>query len=460
MPGVTARRVSARRVRLRGVTAARATPTTRLSSDEARAVVLRAQALVPGELPLRPAQASRASQARRTAGVDAMLRRLGAVQLDTVSVLARSHELVAYSRLGAVGRDAVETAYWGGGKGFEHPDGATTFEYWSHAASILPVEEWPLFAFRRRAYQRRGFHWHKEPTKEIARVRKLLRAEGPLTTTQMGGAKKGDEWWDWSDTKVAVEWLLFLGEVVCVRRVGWRRVYDLAERAIPADLREPARGERWVADEGVHGPSDDDCLRALLERSVRVMGVGTFADVVDVHRLGPSVVLTRPMLEAHLDSLVEDGRVARVEVEGWEQPAYADPAGLAALAPARSRTTLLSPFDSLVWHRGRTSRLFGFDYTMELYVPQDQRVHGYYTMPVLHGGRLVARVDPKRVKDVLHARQVTFETGPRGGVPASAVNGTAAALHEAASWVGCGEVRVDRVVPESAAPALAAALAG
>lgn len=434
------------------------TSVPQLSIDEARALVLRAQGLVPGVLPLRPSQSARASAARRTSAVDAMLRRLGAVQLDTVSVLARSHELVAYSRLGAVGRDSVESAYWGGGKTLAHPDEATTFEYWSHAASILPVEEWPLFAFRRRAYARRGFHWHKEPTKEIARVRAALRAEGPLTTTQLGGAKKGDEWWDWSDTKVAVEWLLFLGEVVCVRRVGWRRVYDLADRAIPDEHRTPAPDERWVDDEGVAGPDDDTCLRGLLERSVRVMGVGTFADVVDVHRLGPSVVLTRPMLEALLDDLVADGRVVRVEVQGWDAPAYADPAGLAELAPARSRTTLLSPFDSLVWHRARTSRLFGFDYTMELYVPQAQRVHGYYTMPVLHGGRLVARVDPKREKGVLHARQVTFEAGRRGGVPSSSVTGTAAALREAASWVGCGEVRVDRVVPEGAAPALHAAL--
>ena len=432
--------------------------TVELSATDARGVVLSAQGLVAGVLPLRPAQASRASLARRTAAVDAALRLLGAVQLDTVSVLARSHELVQYARLGAVGRDAVDTAYWGGGKGLERPDEATTFEYWSHAASILPVEEWPLFAFRRRAYKRRGFHWHKEPTKAIAQVRRQLAAEGPLTTTQLGGAKKTSDWWDWSDTKVAVEWLLFLGEVVCVRRVGWRRVYDLAERAIPQVHREPTTGERWSDADGVHGPDDDACLRGLLERSVRVMGVGTFGDVVDVHRLGPSRTLPRPRLESLLADLVADGRVVPATVEGWTAPAYADPAALAAPPPARSRTTLLSPFDSLVWHRARTSRLFDFDYTMELYVPQDQRVHGYYTMPVLHAGRLVARVDPKRDRDVLRARQVTFETGARGGIPASAVSGTATALREAASWVGAATVAVDRVVPESAATALRSAL--
>jgi len=430
-----------------------------LSIADARTLVLHAQGLVPGVLPLRPAQTSRASVSRRTAAVGATLRRLGAVQLDTVSVLARSHELVQYSRLGAVGREAIEAAYWGGGRGPDHPGQATTFEYWSHAASILPVEEWPLFAFRRRAYKARGFHWHKAPTTAIKLVRAKLASEGPLTTTELGGAKKGGEWWDWSDTKIAVEWLLFLGEVVCVRRVGWRRVYDLAERAIPSELQDPRDG--WSDAEGIVGPPDEQCLRELLLRSVRVMGVGTLTDVLDVHRLARRE-LPRPYFQGLLAELADAGHVRQVEVQGWKAPAYADAHALDLLAAGalagRSRTTLLSPFDSLAWHRERTSRLFDFDYQMELYVPQDQRVHGYFTMPVLHGGKLVARVDPKRDNDILHARQVTFELGRRGGVPSSAITGTAAALREAASWVGATDVQVDRVVPDSARPALAAAL--
>jgi uncharacterized protein YcaQ len=432
--------------------------TDTLSLDEARAVVLHVQGLVPGVLPLRPSQAPRASRPRREAAVEATVRRLGAVQLDTVSVLARSHELVQYARLGAIGRDAVESAYWGGGRGLDHPGPVTTFEYWSHAACVLPVEEWPWFAFRRRFLQRRGMRWHEVPTQALDALRARLRAEGPLTTAELGGAKRSGEWWDWSQAKVGVEWLLDVGEVVCVRRVGWRRVYDLAERAIPAELRE---ADGFTDDDGVHGPDDDTCLRELLRRSVGVCGVGTITDVADVHRLG-SLSEPRSRLERLLAELVGAGEVRRVAVEGWKGMAYADAAALDALGAGelggRSRTTLLSPFDSLVWHRGRTSRLFGFDYQMELYVPQDQRVHGYFTMPVLHGGRLVARVDPKRERDVLTARQVTFEVGPRGGVPASAVSGVASALREAAGWVGCASVGLGRVVPDSARPALAAAL--
>ncbi|MGE0819857.1 MAG: winged helix-turn-helix domain-containing protein [Candidatus Nanopelagicales bacterium] len=429
-----------------------------ISADDARLSVLHAQGLLAGAMALRPAQARTASLRRRVAAVDSTLRHLGAVQLDTVSVLARSHELVQYSRLGAVGREAVETAYWGGGSGLDHPGPVTTFEYWSHAASVLPVEEWPWFAFRRRFYRRRGIRWHDVPTHALDALRDRLRAEGPLTTAELGGAKRSGEWWDWSEAKVAVEWLLDVGEVVCVRRVGWRRVYDLAERAIPPELRAPDAS--YVDADGVHGPDDDTCLSELLLRSVRVVGVGTVADVADVHRLG-SVHEPRSRLERLLADLVDRGLVQRVRVQGWKRPAYADPAALAAVAAGagRSRTTLLSPFDSLVWHRERTARLFGFDYVMELYVPQEQRQYGYFTMPVLHGGRLVARVDPKRERDVLTARRVTFETGKRGAVPASAISGTAAALREAASWVGSTSIRIGQVVPESAAPALAAALA-
>ncbi len=135
-----------------------------------------------------------------------MLERLGAVQLDTISVLARSHELVPYARLGPVKRNAIETAYWGNGSG-----GYPAFEYWAHAASVIPMDDWPLFAFRRRAYLRRGWRWHKVPEGVCAEVRDRLRADGPLTTKELGGAKASAEWWDWSDHKIGIEWLLDVG---------------------------------------------------------------------------------------------------------------------------------------------------------------------------------------------------------------------------------------------------------
>jgi uncharacterized protein YcaQ len=375
-------------------------PTTSLTADDARRIALRAQGFLGAP--------------DRRAGVRGVLRHLGAVQLDTISVLARSHELVPYARLGAVGRKTVESAYW-------HDTHA--FEYWSHAACILPVEEWPHFAFRRRAYRHRP-HWnHDLPDGAYDQVIKQLRAEGPLTSTELGGAKRTNEWWDWSGTKVAVERALMYGEVVCVQRRGWKRVYDLAERAIPDTL--------------LHDELDDtECLRRLVRLAGESLGVGTRADIADYHRLKGEQV----------DAVIADSGLVPVEVEGWGRPAWADPAALATPPRGRHRTTLLSPFDSLIWERARTERIFGFTHRLEAYVPKPKRVYGYFAMPVLTGGRLVGRVDPAREGRTLVAKQVTVDE-------LKAVPAVAQALVEAASWVDCTDVRVERVAaPELREP--------
>jgi uncharacterized protein len=348
-----------------------------------------------------------------------MLRALGAVQLDTISVLARSHELVAYARLGPVGRAKIEKAYWGG----------DAFEYWSHAASILPQTEWPWFAFRRRRMRARQRRWHAVHRPAVDAVREQLAADGALTTKDLGGAKASAEWWDWSEAKIAVEWLLDVGDVVCVERRGWRRVYDLAERAIPADL---------LREE----PSDAACLTRLVAQAGRAMGVATRSDLADYHRL----------LLDQVDGVLEATGLVPVEVKGWDAPAWADPAALETPVRGRHRTTLLSPFDSLIWDRKRTTRIFGFEHRIEAYVPKPKRVHGYYAMPLLAGGRIVGRVDPKREGRTLHAVQVSVD--PR------AVEKMATALREAAAWVGCDAVALGRVAPAEAAAPLRAELDG
>jgi hypothetical protein len=382
-----------------------------LSAAEARRAALRAQGLLGGAV------------ARRRGGVEAMLERLGAVQLDTISVLARSHEVVAYSRLGPVGRDAVERAYWSEGE---------AFEYWAHAACVLPVDQWPLFSFRRRRFRTRGQRWHKVPSGVGDKVLARLRSEGPLTSTELGGAKRGGPWWDWSEVKVAVEWLLDIGEVVCTTRRGFRRVYDLPERALPARVLKVAE------------PSDGDCVRGLAEISGRALGVGTVGDLAEYHRL------TR----AQVAAVIGDTSLVEVRVRGWRDPAWAHPTALSALAEGgRHRTTLLSPFDSLIWDRRRTVRMFGFEHRLEAYVPAHRRVHGYYAMPLLAGGRVAGRVDPGRDGHTLVAKQLT--------VARRALEPMARALAEAATWVGCDNVAVRRVdPPELAAPLRALLEAG
>ncbi|MGH3303627.1 MAG: winged helix-turn-helix domain-containing protein [Streptosporangiaceae bacterium] len=401
------------------------TPQLTLTQDDARLVTLRAQGFI--------------GVAARRGGVPAMLRRLGAVQLDTISVLARSHELVAYARLGPVARSTIERAYW-------HPRPPAAFEYWSHAACVLPIEEWPYYDFRRREFAARGLRWHQSHPEVCERVLARIRAEGPLTATQLGGAKNGGPWWDWSDTKIAVEWLLDTGDVICARRVGWRRVYDLPERVVPAEL----LGRELTAEA---------CLTRLAAVAGRALGVVAHSDLPDYQRIsygGAGLRRDGPAPTAAA-SAVAAGLVPVQIAAGKRGPAvraWADPAALAAGDEARSgrhRSALLSPFDSLIWHRRRTMRMFGFHHSLEAYVPPAKRVHGYFAMPLLAGGQLVGRVDPARSGRTLIARKITMD------VPAAA-EPMARALLEAASWVGCDNVKLVQVEPAGLESRLRAAL--
>jgi uncharacterized protein YcaQ len=368
-----------------------------LTAEEARRVTLSAQGL---------------SGARRRGSPAATLRQLGGVQLDTISVLARSHELVAYARHGAIARSAIEEAYWGAT--------SDTFEYWSHAACVLPLEDWPAYAFRRRAFRSRGRRWHRleDEARSCAEVVARLRAEGPLTARQLGGAKKGGVWWDWSEIKIAAEWLLDTGELVCRQRRGFQRVYDVADRAIPAEM----LGDGW---------SDEACARYLVEAAGRSLGVATSADLA----------VYKGMPRALVERVVADTDLEPVTVAGWARPAYLAPGAADVLGRrVRGRSLLISPFDSLAWDRARLERMFGFTHRLEAYVPRHKRVHGYFAMPVLGGTRFVGLVDPGRRGDTLVAKQVALQT-------TDAARHVAAALGEAATWVGSTGIEVERVDP-------------
>jgi hypothetical protein len=392
---------------------------TALGPDDVRRITLRAQGFM--------------GASARKGGVAGMLRRVGAVQLDTISVLARSHELVAYARLGPVPRDRIERAYW-------HPSRPAAFEYWAHAACVLPVEEWPYYAFRRRAFRSQGQRWHQVSQRACKEVLARLAAEGPMTATQLGGAKGGGPWWDWSEVKIAAEWLLDIGEVVCVRRTGWRRVYDLPGRVLPAGLLGSEQ-------------TDEECARHLVGVTARALGVATHSDLIDYHRL-QRLLNGRPNRTRFLDEAARAAGLAPVTIPGPRSglAAWADPGALAEAADTRRerhRVTLVSPFDSLIWDRKRTLRLFGFEHSLEAYVPKAKRVHGYFVMPLLAGGRLVGRVDPARRGTTLIARKVSLDRP-------SAAEPMARALREAATWVGCDRVELGQVEPAQSAQRLRA----
>jgi uncharacterized protein len=391
-----------------------------LSADEVRRLTLHAQGLL--------------GATGKRGGVPGVLRRVSAVQLDTISVLARSHELVAYARLGPVGRTTVERAYWPAAN-------PATFEYWAHAACILPIADWPYYSWRRRAITARGQRWHKVSEDTCQQVLGRLADEGPLTATQLGGAKAGGPWWDWSEVKIAAEWLLDTGRAVCVRRTGWRRVYDLPERVIPAQLYQQE-------------PTDAECLSYLVGSVARALGVATHADFVEYQRLnGYGLQVSRD--GARLDEAAAAAGLTPVAVPGAKTRAWADPAALAWLAAGgrgTHRTTLLSPFDSLIWDRKRTLRMFGHRMLFEPYVPKEKRERGYFTMPLLAGGKVVGWVDPARDGKTLVARNLHLDK------PA-AIAPMARALAEAAQWTGCDNVIAERVQPAGLTQPLAAALA-
>ena len=385
-----------------------------LTAAQARQLALKAQNLW-----------SRPALKKPSKDIHALTRHLGAVQLDTISVLARSHELVAFARLGAMPKADVEAGYW-------HRPGteATHFEYWSHAACILPIESWPLFEFRRAAYRARGWRWHEVDQKVVQKVKKLLRDNGPMTTSDLGGGRKDAFWWNWSDVKVGVEYLLDVGEVAVTSRDKWRRVYDLAERVIPDDLRAPQ--------------DQESAHRELLQRSLGTLGFGTKNDILDIHRLKPTNSLTKTAWQQLLDA--ED--VVEVHVQGSDEIHYALATHLEALDRSRpQRNVMLSPFDSLVWYRPRLERLFGMEYRIEAYTPNAQRKYGYFAMPVLVGDKLVARVDPGRNGKAFVAKTVTFESAQPTD---SDVTGVFEAMVEATTWVGSTSIEIGDVVPAKA----------
>jgi uncharacterized protein YcaQ len=249
-----------------------------------------------------------------------------------------------------------------------------------------------------------------------------VRGRGPIGAGELEDGvrpRRSGPWWDWHDAKRALEWLFWSGRVTSAGRRGFERLYDLPERVLPAAVL------------GAATPAEADAQRELLRLSARALGVATERDLRDYFRLGVAEA------RARVAELVEAGELVPVSVEGWRQRAYLDPAARVPRA-VRARA-LLSPFDSLVWERERTERLFGMQFRLEIYVPAEKRVHGYYVLPFLLGEALVARVDLKaeRAAGVLRVRAAW---GQDGHLPAVVAGELAAELRSMASWLGLERV--------------------
>lgn len=379
-----------------------------LSLAAARRIALAAQ----GFGAARPARAGRAHLARNVA-------RLGLHQIDSVNVLARAHYLPAFSRLGCYDRALLDRAAWG------RKSERRLFEYWAHEASLLPLALHPLLRWRMARADRgksgwksmRAFAGERRPEAEALLAR--IRADGPMAASDFEHGKSRSGWWEWGATKQALEFLFFAGHITtATRRGSFERVYDLTERVIPpAILALPT-------------PTEADAHRALVEIAARALGVATAADLRDYFRLGLDDNA------AAIASLVESGTLRPVAVEGWRQTAYLH---AEARHPGRlANQALLAPFDPLIWNRDRAERLFGFRYRIEIYVPAEKRLHGYYVLPFLLDGKLIARVDLKsdRQRGVLCARSIHIEPG----APPETSERLAAQLTLMAAWLGLDRV--------------------
>lgn len=335
-------------------------------------------------------------------------------QIDSVNVLSRAHYLPAFSRLGAYDRSDLDRLAWGPKRQ------RRLFEYWGHEASLLPFDLQPLLRWRMAQADRGEAGWGTmrscatERRAETLALLERFRAEGPLSVSDFESHKGQSGWWAWSDTKRALEWLFWAGHITTAqRRETFERVYDLPERVLPADILARAT------------PPDEEAHRILIERAARAHGIATDRELRDYFRQSPGQA--RPAI----DALAEEGVLIPVSVPGWRHAwLHRDARG-----PRRIEgQTLLSPFDSLIWERDRTERLFGFRYRIEIYVPAEKRLHGYYVLPFLLGERLVARVDLKadRKRSILLVRSVHLEAdAPTGSRDALDVE-----LGRMAAWLG------------------------
>jgi hypothetical protein len=359
---------------------------------------------------------------------------LGVIQIDSVNVLARTHYLPAFSRLGAYQREDLEREAWG-----RKP---SLFEYWGHECSLLPIASQPLFRWRMdRA--RAGDTWTglagfaRERRDYIDAVLARIEREGPLTGGDFAEGPRRAGWWEWSHGKRALEWLFWAGFISTRTRRGFERVYDLTERVLPAAVLNVAT------------PSEADAHRDLLRLAAKAMGVATEGDLRDYFRM--PVAETR----ARLAELVEAGELTPVTVAGWDRAAWLAPGARAARPDTDG--VLISPFDNLIWRRERAQRLFGARIRLEIYTPAHKREHGYYVLPLLQGEAITARVDLKadRAQRALRVQAAHLEPGANADSTAPAL---AAELALMASWLGLDEVTV--AGKGGLAAALAACLPG
>ncbi|MDE2856404.1 MAG: winged helix DNA-binding domain-containing protein [Chloroflexota bacterium] len=307
-----------------------------------------------------------------------VIERIGLLQLDSISVVARSHYLVMLARAGLYNPADLDALL----------DQGFLFESWAHAICQIPMADYPWFQAFIQQRQLKETRWRLDKLGDdmpeiVARVREAVRERGPTSSKDLQSERRGPGgWWNWKPTKVALEYLFDMGELMVSHRVNFQRYYDLTERVLA--------GRGMKLDKTVA-----DYERWAVERGLRHQGIATANQVADYHRL-----YKRAAADA-LQDMTGAGEALPVAVEGWKDAAYIHRDDLELLEQIQAgqhepqMTLFLSPFDNLFWDRARDEMLWDFHYRIEVYTPKSKRVYGYYVMPILHGCELVGRIDPK-----------------------------------------------------------------
>lgn len=363
-----------------------------------------------------------------------VMRKIRLLQMDTVSVVARSHYLVMLSRLGPYKPDDLDALLY--------PD-RLVFEQWAHAMCRIPVEDYEYFAPIIKARQKNPLnHWRlpklgDNPQEVLDWVLDEIRKNGPMASKNFKDTGDGPRgWWDWKPAKVALDILSTNGVLMVNHRNNFQMYYDLAERVLPASTESPTKTKA-------------DYQRWAVLRSIGCLGIATAKQACDYYRQKKTTV------QLLIDALEKEGTVIPVEVEGWQDPAYILPEDLSLLDEIEAGqhqpqiTTFLSPFDNLTWNRDRLSELFGFEYTIEMYLPQVKRKFGYYVLPILHNGRFVGRLDPKadRKTNTFLIRKIALESGEK--MTDELVTGISGALREFMEFHGSEQLTIEQAEPES-----------
>jgi uncharacterized protein YcaQ len=397
-----------------------------LSLPEARRLAIASQGFAT-----RPAKPS-LTHLRALAG------RLYAFQIDSVNVLTRAHYVPAFARLGPYQMKELDTLAY---------QNRELFEYWGHAACLLPISLYPIVRYRMDKHREHTHTYMRgERGAYMAKVYEEVAERGPVTAAELSNpGKRSSKWWGWGTGKAMLEYLYDSGLVAIAGRRGFERLYDLAERVIPrAALEAPA-------------PPREEAMKQLICLAVKACGLGTFGDLTEYFHIdgwrdrlppgpywerskGPSGRRAKSIAKRLVLELVEEGRLLPASVSGWKEPVYLDPK--ARVPRPIDACGLVTAFDSLVWDRSRIKRLFGMEFTIEMYTPPPKRTYGYYVCPFLLGDTLVARCDLKadRERGVLMVRSAFLEPGQTAR---HVVPDLAGELRHMQTWLSLDRVEVD-----------------